>query len=866
MRPDQPPRYAQKLFAWVAGRANVDDLLGDMDEWFHENLKSMSPRKAKLLYWKQAISLSFSYAIRKRKRDARYSSHYSSSLSIDMLSNYVKIALRNLYQYKYFSILNAFGLAIGMSISLLLIALYSFVSTYDNFHEHGDNIYAVISRQTEGVEEADYATAPAVLADKLASEFSGATKVLKLSRGYGLEVKTVKENLPARVYVTEPEFFQLFSFDMIQGNAAALSKPNQVIITESAAKRIFNEDNIVGKTFEFTSGRVVEVAGLMKDPPSNTHFNFEVLLSYSSLPQDDRNLSELWTDFQLQYVYVFVRDQSAQNELQSYLKNISADVYKDLPTKVSYRPMALKDLVTADIRQAVGVQWEASGFIFFAVFALLILLPACFNYTNISIARAMRRAKEIGLRKTMGGVRTQIFLQFITETVIITLLSLAGSLLIFLLVRSEFQSMLVAGSMLDLSLSWRMIGMFVLFALVTGLLAGLFPAMYFSKLNPIEALKSKVSNRGSSLKIRRILTVFQFALSFGFILSLVMFSKQYRHTLNFDFGFNKSNLVDIELQDVSADQVRAAYSQHKSVESISMSSGLLGVNESRTYISTNQTDSTEIAQMFVDERFISNFNIQLIAGQNFPNELWQREHYMIVNEEFLTAHKIATAADALGRTYFVEGKELQVIGVVKNFHYAPLTEPIRKFMFRNDPARFAYANLEVTSHDPYSMFSEMEAIWKQLPTEKKFLGKYFEEEFAEAYQTYTILIKVVGFLGFLAITISLLGMLGMVVYTAETKTKEVSIRKVMGASVSSITLLLSKDYLKMMAWAMAVSIPVTAFILSMLLPELQYYSVSLSVWDVLLSAVILVTLGVATISSQTYKTAMANPATTLRSE
>jgi hypothetical protein len=214
----------------------------------------------------------------------------------------------------------------------------------------------------------------------------------------------------------------------------------------------------------------------------------------------------------------------------------------------------------------------------------------------------------------------------------------------------------------------------------------------------------------------------------------------------------------------------------------------------------------------------------------------------------------------------VDGQDLEVIGVVKNFHYAPLTEPIRKFMFRTNPSEFLYANLQVSSTDAFAMFSQMEAVWKQLPTQKKFSGKYFEEELNEAYATYQIVLKIVGFLGLLAITISLLGMLGMVVYTSETKTKEVSIRKVMGATVASIAVLLSKDYLKMMGWAMAFAIPLTSFILYNLLPGIQYYSVSLSVWDVLISAVILIVLGLLTITSQTYKTAMTNPATTLRSE
>ncbi|MFZ6010373.1 MAG: ABC transporter permease [Bacteroidota bacterium] len=864
----QPPRLARKFFELFAGSAHVDDLLGDLDEWFYLNLETKSPFKAKMLYWKQIFSLSFSYALKKRKLDVRFSSYSSSSLSVDMLRNYVKVAVRNLRQYKYFSFLNAFGLAIGMSISLLLISVYSYVSTYDNFHTNREKIYTVISTRIENVAEIDYALAPAVLADKIEEEFTGAEKVVRIIRGYEDLVKTEKENIPVKSYYVEPDFFAVFTFEMIQGQAAALNKPYQVILTQSAAKKLFNEENVIGKTFELDGGRVLEVAGLMKDHPANSHLNFEMLVSYSTIPESKLSLTEQWTDFEEQFVYVMLRAGASPDDLEAYLDQVEAKTYAaQAPVKYNFELQHLEDIVMGpDLRNSIGVKWEASGFIMFGIFAALILLPACFNYANISIARAMRRAKEIGLRKTLGGVKSQVFLQFITETVVITLVSFLGSLLIFVVIRAEFQSMMVAGSSLDLSLGWRMMTMFSLFALVTGLLAGIFPALHFSGLNPIQALKNKVSNRGSSLRVRKVLTIFQFALSFGFILSLVVFSKQYRYSLNFDFGFEKKNTVDVQLQDVDQQQFKAAFSQLAPVKSISMSSGLLGVNWEPTWIKTEGNDSTEVGQLHVDHNYIPNMGLELLAGKNFPDEQWQRERYIIVNEEFLKFYKIRTPMEALGKIYTIDGQDLEIIGVLKNFHYAPLQYPIEKFFFRMNPSRFYYANLQVTSTDAYNMFTQMEAAWKQLPTQKKFSGKFFEDELNEAYYSYRTLLKVIGFLGLLAITISLLGMLGMVVYTAEIKIKEVGIRKVMGATVTSIALLLSKDYLKMMGWAVLVAIPATAFLLNLMLTEIQYYSVNLSVWDVLVSTVFMLGLGVLTIASQTYKTAMTNPATTLRSE
>jgi ABC-type antimicrobial peptide transport system permease subunit len=865
MSQHRPPKLARKFFEWIAGSAAIDDFVGDLEELFYDDLKLMSPRQATFRYWRRIFSFTFSYALKKRRRNAQPGLYSSSSFSFDMLSNYIKIAWRNLYQHKYFSVLNAFGLAIGMSVSLLMISLFSYVSTYDNFHVNKDKIYTITSSQQEGVEETDFASAPAIVADKLMEEFPGAEKVVRIARTRNIIVKQAKENIPINAYFVDPSFLSVFTFEVLQGNKTSLAKPNQVFITQSAALRLFNSDGVVGKTLEMEDGSLYEISGLLKDHPKNSHLSFEMLISYSTLPEAKLSVSDQWINYQNHYIYVLLREGTSSHELENFLATI-ASASKSHPVKLSFGVMPLKGIVMgADLRNSIGVKWDVASFIIFGVFALLILLPACFNYTNISIARALRRAKEIGLRKTMGGVRQQIFFQFITETVVITLISLFGALLIFVVIRSEFQSMLVEGSALDLSLTPRMLWLFFVFALATGFAAGILPAIHFSSLNPMEALKNKIKS-GGSMRLRKILTVFQFALSFGFILCLVVFSRQYRYSMNFDFGFQKNNIVDVKLQNVSPENFKAAFSALSPVKTISLASGLLGVSASRTWIKNDTRDSIEVSQLFVDDQFISNFGLKFLAGKNFPADPGASERFLIVNEEFLKAYRISNPHDAIGKIYRVDGAELEVIGVLKNFHYAPLNQPIGKFFFRSKADEFTYANLHVVATDPLQLFTTVENAWKQLPTEKKFDGNFFNDELNESYRSYRVLLKIVGFLGLLAMTISLLGMLGMVVYTSETKTKEVGIRKVMGATAGSIAFLLSKEYVQMMAIAIAVAIPITAFILNLILPQIQYYSVSLSLGDVVISMVMLLSLGLVTIASQTYKTAMTNPATTLRSE
>lgn len=869
MKEMRPPRLAEKLFDWYCGFAKVEDLRGDMEEWFYLNAKNKSPFRARLFYWKQVLSLMTSYAIRKRKRAARPGLYSSHSNSLPMFKNYLKVAVRNLYQYRYFSVLNAFGLAIGMSISLLLISMYSYVSTYDNFHTEKENIYSITARRTEGVDQFDLASSPAALGDKLREEFSGLREVVRVNSTFNGQVKTDKENIPLTGYYADANFFSVFSFDMLEGNPfTVLAKPRTLVLTESAAVKLFGGHHVVGKQIEMEGLGYFEVTGLMKDHPKNTHMEFEAIASYSTLPPPAAGVEQQWSDFANQYVYVLLGAQTSAEELQQYLARTAHEVYKNTVVKVTFNPLNLDEIVTTDLRNSIGPQWELSGFVVFGVIALIILLPGCFNYTNISIARALKRSKEIGLRKTMGGVKNQIFFQFITETVVITLIALVGALLIFMMIRTEFQSMLVEASALDLSLSVRMVIAFILFALLVGLLAGVFPALYFAGLNPIQALRSQTAQKGfSAMRLRKGLTIFQFGLSFCFIVCMIVFSRQYNTLLNFDFGFQRENIINVELKQANSALLKTEFAKLSPVQAVALSSGSLGISSSRTWLQhTHSSDSIEVNQLFVDPDYFTVFNLQLIEGRLFPSDNWQREQFLIVNEAFLKANQIETPGDAISRTYLADGQELSVLGVLKDFHYAPPGVPIGSFVFRMNPSQFTQANLSADVADVYATFSTLEKTWKTVSAREPFEAAFFNDELNEAYVSYRALLKMAGFLGLLAITISVLGLLGMVVYTSETRVKEVSIRKVLGASAMTLTVLLSKDYLKLILWAILFALPVAYFVFEVVFSRIPGYQVNLTILDMVLSTLALLAIGLATITSQTYKTAMANPADTLKGE
>lgn len=870
----RPPRLAGRLLEWYCQQASVEDLYGDLDELFYHDVQNLSVQKARLRYWRQVLSLVFSYAIKRRKEQASYHAFSSSTITIFMLKNYFQIASRSLAKHKVFTIINVVGLSVGMSVGLLFIALLSFLWTYDNFHLNKDSIYRVISRVDDNVRNRDYASAPLQLADRIQQEYPGVQNVVRISATLNTEVVYERKELSIQGYFVEPGFFEMFSFSWLKGNSRSLERPNTIALTEKAAKRIVGDVDPVGKTITIGELGDFEIIGLLRDHPKNSHMQFEALASFATLEkphQAGSAANSSWTEFHNSYVYLLVPDANVIAGLQHYLNGVSEEVYSnEKDFTASFELQALNDIVPGRIlSDTIGADWDYASLAVFAALALMILLPACFNYTNISISRALKRMKEVGLRKVMGGAQRQIFFQFIVETVLITLVALIFSYPIFHYTRGEFLSMLVGGAdLVSLDLTGTIVVLFILFALGVGLIAGIVPALYFSKLSPVQALKSKpVGKVGRRLGFRKVLIVGQFALSLGFITGVVIVLNQYRQTLSFDFGFEQANILDVPLQNVDPEIFRHEFSKLADVQRVSMSSGIPGATAIQTcYVHRSDRDSSEVYQMFVDEHYLPNLRLKLLAGQNFTSTEAGKAG-VIVNEEFLKEFGIDGPLSAVGQSFvLVDKSDITIVGVVKNFHYAELREPVRSFFFRYDPSQFEYANLKITSADMLKTFTQLEEAWKQVGGEKKFTAKFFDDEIEETYSFYLVMVKMCAFLGFLAITISCLGLLGMVIFVVENRTKEVGIRKVMGASSVGIMYLLSKDFVKLMIIAAMVSLPLTYLFFDKIYLRTVAFKTPIGVMEIVVSLLIMVTLGIVTILSQTARAASVNPVDTMRCE
>lgn len=873
----QPPQWAARLLVWFAGQAQIEDLQGDMEEIFYRDVEAKSLFKARINYCKQVIGLLFSYALKKRQQDQSF--HPLSAFTFSnsgMIQNYFKVAIRSLSRNRFFTFINVLGLAFGMSVTILFIGFMSSVLTYDKFHANYESIYRIASTVDNNILIENYASTPASIGEELNGLLEEKEATAKVNTWISGEATYKGKEIPMRGYFTEPSFFGLFSFEMLKGNpTTALSQPYQIILTSSAAYKLFSGTEPIGEIISFGEMGEYIVTGIVADPPRGSHLNFEVLASYPTLAMLERNgkiraITDEWSSFRDNYTYINLQNEKVA-EVEAMLKQIGNEKYQhseEMKASFHLQPMGDIVLTWEDYRNDFAPYFGGMTIYVFAAITLLILLPACFNYSNVSISRAINRAKEIGIRKVVGGYKQQIWYQFITETIIICLIALIGSIGIYLITIEQFVGLLAEGDSINFELTTTTVIAFVVFAVVTGVLAGIVPATYFSKINPVTALKG-----GTNLKLfgktsfKKVLIVSQFTLSLFFILGVVVQFKQFRHSVNYDMGFNKQNLLDVELQGVDPELLRNEFSNQSKVTAISMSSHVLGAETFRSSYLHHKEDSIEIKQMFIDPNYIPNLGLTLIAGENFKSKTTHDEEVIIVNEAFIQHLQLNNPHDALGQIFVTpEDNEVRIIGVVKDFNYELLRSPIERFVLRQNPDHFKYANVRLNSEETFSTLLSFESKWKTLNPDRPFTAKFLDHEIEESYRRYTGIIEIFAYLGFLAISVSCLGLLGMVVYSTETRAKEVGVRKVMGASVRGLIYLLSKEYLVMMMIASAIAFPIGYVFYNVLLSQVQFFHITVGFGDILISLSILVAMGAATMASQTLKIALTNPADTLKCE
>lgn len=829
--------------------------------------------RARLIYVLDVIKFLRGYTIRKPKL-IDYVTNWL------MLGSYVKTSGRSLLRNKLFSFINIFGLAVSLSVGLVLIGVLSDIFSYDTFHENRGRIYRLTSRYEYLGDKGNsfMATTSLRAARRVQENFTGVEEAAILRSLQG-DFRFDEKTIPLSGLWANPAFFKVFSFELIRGNPAlALQEPFSVVLTETSARKFFGTDDPVGKSVSYNDHSYV-VRGVVRDVPFFSHIKFDVLGSLSTLEITERDnwQNNAWDDVWGTWVYLLLPATTDQEAFKANLDKLSRE--EDPSVKNTHIELALQPMTTIMFTDSMGNEigpvmgstllWVFGGLTF------IVILSACFNYTNLSVARSLRRTREVGVRKVIGAMRTHVAMQFIVEAVIISFCALAFALLAFVFVRPHFLNIEPdIRKMFTLQISPSTLFYSAAFALLVGVLAGVFPSLFFSKIKAIEVLKSSPSFQGfKRVTGRKVLTVIQYCISIMLVSASIGVYRQYQHYIHFDLGFNTENILNISLQGNKAELLIKELEELPEVKSVSRSILVTSVGN---YWGTNikyhgsPNDSTGVSFNGIDEHYLPLHGHQLIAGRNFlPRPDSAKESEVIVNEAVLKRFNIGgqNPERSIGDVVRVDGKELTIVGVMKDFQYGRSNDQTkRETVFRQMPAQCLVLNVKIQSDDLFATHADIEAIWKRIDPVHPFDAHFYKEQIEESFSGLKATVKVAGFLAFLAICIASLGLLGMVVFTTEVRLKEVSIRKVLGASEARLLFLLGKGFVFLLFIAATISVPVVIiFFEHVVFPNIANHA-PLNVLEILIGVFAILTLALMVIGSQTLKVARTNPAEVLKSE
>lgn len=870
----QPPRWARYFVEWYCKPELAEDLLGDLNEYFERNVEAKGPRTAKMIFVIDALKFFRTYTVRRPK-------FINPFISWLMIGSYIKTSGRNVMRNKLFSAINIVGLSISMSVGLLLIGLLHDLFSYDRFHVNGDRIIRVITDPK--FREADWGTfaSTSVKAGKLVQEKVTGVEIATMMRnGFEGDGVVGDKILPIKGLWAEPSFFKVFSFPLAAGDpATALTQPYSIVLTEQSAKKFFGDETALGQSIKFDTIEY-SVTGVLKDIPYFSHVRFESLVSFSTFELQNKNDKESysWEDIWSNYLYLLMPPNADLEGLQSQLNEIAKTENAPLVgTAINLRLQPLFNIALGDdLSNSIGPSIDPSLLWIVGGLAIVVILSACFNYTNLSIARSLRRFKEVGLRKAIGAGRRQVREQFLSEAVIISLAALALSLGLFIILRSGFISVSdQLNGMVRLELTPMMVISFIGFSILVGVVAGFLPAMFFSRVNIIQALRDTSSVKVfKHLTLRRGLVVTQYTFTLAFITATLIGYSQYKGFLVFDLGFKTENIVNVNTQGNDADIVVNEFTKIPEVVETSLSRVVLSIGNYTTgilkYKSLN--DSTTIWMNQTDESYFQLHDHKFLAGGTFkarPTKSVDRTE-VIVTEELLKKFKIANPDDptsALGEQIILNRRPLSIVGVVKDFHYGKTDNKIEPvaFVFLTDKKR-AFVNLKVASSDPAALMAKFEEAWKKIDQVHPIRARFYKDDVEESYQEFSSMLTIIGFLAFLAISIASMGLFGMVVFTTETRLKEISIRKVMGASSGNLIYLLSKGFVVLLSVSAVIALPATYIFFEQVILTGYPYHQPIGFVELIGGLVGVLVIAFIMIGTQTLKAARANPAQVLKSE
>jgi putative ABC transport system permease protein len=801
-----------------------------------------------------------------------------------MIKNYFKTAWRNLWKNKTFSFINVFGLATGIACSLLIFLFVRDELSYDSFHMDAQNIYRVVKDfvNDDGSRLPDATTPPAV-APAMQREMPEVENVTRVFPSWGRDFlikygdkKLIEQNL----YRVDSSFFDVFTFPFIKGDPKnAFKNIKSIVLTKTTAKRYFGDDDPIGKILSVDDLGDMMVSGVIKDVPSNSHFHFDFLISVRTFPGNDLDASWGWYNF---YTYAKLKPNA---NIASVTKKIQ-DLYKrnDKDGKNIFYVQPLTGIhLTSNLKWELEPNSDRLYVYVFTLIGIFIILIAGINYVNLATAKASVRAKEIGVRKVAGALRSSLVNQFLVESVITCLFASAVAVVIAQLLLPVVNALTV--KQLTVLGNPTVLSYMLLSAVFLGLVAGMFPAIYLSSFKPIIVLKGLKLSESTTLGLRKILVVVQFTISVVLIIGALIISQQMHFIQSAKLGLNKDQVL-IAKNTFNAQQ-RSAFlneiSQLSGIKKATAADGVVGGQNWTNGMSLKGSKNSQLINFLsVGYDFVDAMGMQVKEGRSFSAKfpadtmtngvpagpLDQNIGSVLVNE---------TAVKDLDIPEPVVGKQLlwgndndtmyyvTIVGVLKDFHFTSLRNQIKPFAFINSPRRQWYFTIKLSGDNIKGTIAQVQNTWKKFSNERPFEYTFLDETYAKLYQSESRFQKVFISLVFLGIVIACLGLLGLTTFAAQRRVKEIGIRKVLGASAASVVGLLSKDFLKLVVIALIIAAPIAWFVMTKWLQEFAY-RISIQWWIFIVAAAIAVIIALMTISAQAIKAAIANPVKSLRTE
>ncbi len=817
-----------------------------------------------------------------------------------MLKNYIKIAFRNLFKNKIFSSINIFGLAIGLATCIMILLYVSHEHSYDKHHQESDRIYRVTSHIDFAGNFIELAATSAPMGPALKENFPEVEAITRLRPRGSYLVKKDGENFREEGFVfADSSMFRVFTIPFIQGNPEdALLRPNTAAISEEMARKYFGKSDVVGETITIQDDFDLEITGVYEDMPATSHFHFNFLISMVTIDEANNNmwLSNNFRTYLLlregtnpetfKENFSFIKKTYIEPQLQQFL-GVTIEEFEEAGNRADYRLQPLEDI---HLYSSLTGEFEANGSItyvyIFSGLAVFILLLACINFMNLSTARSAQRAKEVGIRKSLGSARSAVAGQFLLESIMLSFIALFIALLLVELSLPFFSDLagrtIGSSYLTNLPLSI----LIVCIVLVTGLLAGTYPAAMLSSFQPVKVLKGTHFEQKGHGRLRKGLVVFQFSISIVIIAGLLIINDQLQFIQSKNIGFDKEQVVIVE--DVYAigsssgvDAFRDEVLTHSFIKSGTITSFLpvagYGLNDLAYWPegkTPSQDNTVSIQSWNVDEQYVETLGMEIIQGRNFSKERETDEQTVILNE---AAVRQLGLEDPIGQSISTFGInhedgsidqsstiDYTIIGVVRDFHYESLRENITPLALLNQRSAGNVA-FKFSGADPSEVLQVLEKEWNLMAPAQPFNYAFLDQRFDQMYRAENRVQNLMSAFSILAILIACLGLFGLSAFSAEKRSKEIGIRKILGANVSSILALISKEYLLLILVSFVISIPIAYFVMEQWLQQFTYRTdVG---WSVFVYAGLL-TLAIAllTVSWQSLKAALTNPVNTLRSE